>query len=70
MGSADILGISGGIFIAIEIKIGTDKQRPDQVNFQRMIEKCGGFYFIVKNINDLEFVISHLLKVKSQNLVQ
>ncbi len=47
-GSADLIGImAGGYFICIEIKVGKDKQSTFQESFQRMIEKHGGYYFIV-----------------------
>lgn len=53
-GSSDIIGISNSRFIAVEIKIGKDKQREAQKNFQKMIESCGGIYVIVKEKEDLE----------------
>lgn len=59
-GSADILGISNSVFIAIEIKIGSDKQRPEQINFQKMIEECNGIYFIVRNEDDIKTLVKRL----------
>ena len=59
-GSSDILGISSGIFLAVEIKIGADKQRPDQINFQKMIQSCGGIYEIIRSEEDIEKLIKRL----------
>lgn len=54
IGSADVIGLSNGRFIAIEIKVGKDYQKEAQKNFQNMIESCGGLYFIVKSEKDIE----------------
>lgn len=64
-GSSDIIGVSNGRMICLEIKIGKDKQRPEQVAFQSMIEMCDGFYFIVKDEDDLSLVINKLNKHSS-----
>jgi hypothetical protein len=55
VGSADISGImlskkhGLGIRIEIEFKVGRDKQRESQKNFENMITKFGGVYFICSN---------------------
>jgi len=54
VGSSDILCISDGLFVCVEIKIGKDYQKPNQIKFQRMIEECGGMYFIIRNKEDIE----------------
>lgn len=59
-GSSDILGISKSRFIAIEIKIGKDKQREEQLAFQKMIEMCGGLYFLIRDQKDLDEMINSL----------
>jgi len=45
-GSADISATIKGKSVKIEVKIGRDYQRPDQVKYQRDIEAAGGLYFI------------------------
>lgn len=45
-GSADISATIAGKSVKIEVKVGRDKQRPDQVHYQLEIEKAGGLYFI------------------------
>lgn len=54
VGSSDILCISNGLFVCAEIKIGKDFQKPNQVKFQKMIEDCGGKYFIIRSTEDIE----------------
>lgn len=51
-GIADILCCIDSKFIAIEIKTGRDKQRPEQVLFQDNVEYCKGQYWIVKDFDD------------------
>ena len=54
-GSADILGIrSDGKMVCIEIKVGADRQRPEQKSFETMINLMGGIYTIVRETDDLE----------------
>lgn len=60
VGSADILGISNGKFIAAEIKIGKDKQRDEQIAFQKMIESNGGLYFLIRSENDINKMMAML----------
>jgi len=64
-GSADIIGIIGdeknplGRFLAIEVKTGTGKQRPEQKAFQKMILSRGGLYILARSVKDaLEGVTS------------
>jgi len=54
-GSADILGILfDGKFIAIEIKVGRDRQSKDQIKFENMIIRFGGIYILARSISDVE----------------
>jgi len=45
-GSADIHATINGKSVKIEIKVGRDKIRPDQVKYKQQIEQAGGIYFI------------------------
>jgi hypothetical protein len=47
-GVADILACIGGRFVAVEVKVGHDRQRPDQIAFQRAIEAANGLYVLAK----------------------
>jgi len=52
VGSADIIGVCRGRAVAIEVKAGRDRQRPEQVAFQRAWERAGGLYVIARSIDD------------------
>ena len=45
-GSADISATIAGKSVKIEVKLGRDKQRQAQSEYQKAIEKAGGLYFI------------------------
>ena len=53
-GVSDILGIIPplGRFLAVEVKTGRDRIRPEQVGFLRNIERSGGIALVVKDFND------------------
>lgn len=51
-GIPDIIGIIGGRFYGIEVKIGKDRQSADQKEIQREILEAGGVYFIAKSYDD------------------
>ena len=46
-GISDILSVYKSTFVAIEIKTGTDKLRPEQIGFIKNIEHCGGICLVV-----------------------
>lgn len=53
-GSSDIIGIlPDGRFLGVEVKIGKDKQKPEQIIFQERIERNGGVYILIYDIHDL-----------------
>ena len=51
-GSADISATINGRSVKIEVKIGRDKQRESQKQYQQQIERAGGIYWIVKTFDD------------------
>lgn len=53
-GVSDICAvIPGGIFLGVEVKTESDVQTPDQKRFQEEVEKRGGLYILVYEIQDL-----------------
>lgn len=52
-GVADIIMCRSGHLVAIEIKVGRDKQRTTQQLFEQDIELAGGDYRVVRSIEDL-----------------
>ena len=51
-GTSDIKAIIQGRMVAIEVKIGKDRQSEAQKDYQAMIERAGGIYWIVKSFDD------------------
>lgn len=48
-GIGDICAVIRGRFITIEVKIGRDRQSPEQIKFQKEVEASGGVYLIAKS---------------------
>lgn len=48
-GSADISATIKGRSVKIEVKIGADRQRREQIQYQKDIEAAGGIYYIARN---------------------
>jgi hypothetical protein len=49
LGTADISATILGRSVKIEVKIGNDRQSPDQKEYQRQIENAKGYYLIFKD---------------------
>jgi hypothetical protein len=47
-GTADIVGVYNGRYVAVEVKIGLDRQSKDQKEVQKEIEQAGGIYIVAK----------------------
>jgi len=59
-GIADIQSVVNGLHISVEVKIGNDKMRPDQLKVKSEIEKAGGIFIIVSSFdNFLEQIKKH-----------
>lgn len=49
-GAADLIGIGpGGVFLALEVKTATGRQRPEQRQFQKVVNRYRGVYAVVRN---------------------
>lgn len=53
-GTSDILGIipPKGVFLAIEVKTGKDRLRPEQIGFIQSVKDSGGIALVVKDFGD------------------
>ena len=60
-GSSDISATINGKSVKIEVKIGTDRQSKDQIQYQERTEKSGGIYLIARDfesfMNDYKKII-------------
>lgn len=43
--------------IWMEIKVGGDSQRPDQVAFQESMERCGDMYYIIRDADTAVHIV-------------
>lgn len=60
-GSSDIIGITkNGRFLAVEIKIGSDKLRPEQVAFKEMVERNNGHHYVIRNEDEIKLMINDI----------
>lgn len=67
VGAADITGLRDALHargqrIEIECKTEKGKQRPEQVEFQRMIEHFGGIYILARLVEDVKAVLDATLR--------
>lgn len=68
-GSSDMKLLIPNIgYVACEIKFGRDTQKPDQVKYQKDVEKNGGIYIIVKTFE--EFIIWYVSKKGRPEIMQ
>ena len=51
-GVSDIQAVIGGRSISIEVKIGRDRMRPDQIKVKAEVEQSGGVYIIASSFDD------------------
>lgn len=59
-GSADLVGLFRGVFVAVEIKTETGRQSPDQRRWQALVEGKGGVYAIVRSEDDARALLAEL----------
>ena len=53
VGMPDIVVVKDGKYIGIEVKVPGKKQNPNQVEFQRQLEKAGGVYLLVTSVEEV-----------------
>lgn len=52
VGSPDICVVHDGTFIGLEIKTAKGKQSDNQKDFQARLEKAGGFYYLIRSVDE------------------
>jgi hypothetical protein len=60
-GLGDVTAVIGGKYVSIEIKIGSDRQRPNQKQFEADLKKAGGGYILVKTWEEFILKIRQFL---------
>jgi hypothetical protein len=66
-GIADIDALIKGYKVAIEIKIGADRQSEAQKDYQSKIERAGGYYWIVKDFDSFFEMYRIFVESKASN---
>jgi hypothetical protein len=56
-GRSDLVLYFAGTALHIELKVGTNKQSPDQIKWQGIIEKNGFKYVIIKDFDKFKEII-------------
>ena len=51
-GMADLCMLLGGLFFAFEVKAKGNYQQPNQKDAQAVIEANGGYYFVVRSVDE------------------
>ena len=60
-GCSDIVGITkDGRFLAVEIKVGKDFLKPEQIAFKEMIERNNGHHYVIRNEDEIKDMINEL----------
>ena len=62
-GTSDVSGLYNGIPLAIEVKIGRDRQSPAQVEYGERFNAAGGKYVVVKTFDEFVEFWKKLLNV-------
>lgn len=52
-GSPDILAVIAGRSVGVEVKVGRDRQRPDQAAFADAMHRAGGVYILARSVEDV-----------------
>ena len=59
-GSADLIGLFRGHFVAVEVKTPTGRQTQEQRLWQSLVESKGGVYAIVRSEDDARALLADL----------
>lgn len=60
-GTADISATIKGRSVMIEIKVGTDRPRPDQLTEQERERKAGGIYEFIHNTDEFFYLYDYIV---------
>lgn len=60
-GTADIIGVYKGLYVAVEVKIGPDRQSDEQIKEEAAVKKAGGIYIVAKTFPGFLKTVTELL---------
>lgn len=58
----NISGLKIGVTVAVEVKVGKDRMRPEQLERKENVEKAGGHYIIAKTFDQFKVDIDNIIK--------
>jgi hypothetical protein len=61
-GQADVLGVAGSRFVAIELKSDTGRQSAEQRAFEARITSAGGLYILARSVEQALTPVLELLR--------
>lgn len=56
-GMADLCMLLDGQFFAFEVKAGRNKQQPNQEAVEYLVDANGGYYYVVRSIDDVKEIM-------------
>lgn len=59
-GIADVIACVNGKYVEFEIKCKTGKQSNFQKAHEKLVNKCGGKYFVIKSLEDLSDALNNI----------
>lgn len=59
-GRADLQYYKNGVLYLFEIKVGSDRQKPDQRAFQQANEAEGAQYYIIRTVEEYQAIINRI----------
>lgn len=68
-GSADLVGLYRGRFVAVEIKTPTGRQSAEQRTWQALVERKGGVYAIVRSADEARALLARLEGLHAADVV-
>ena len=67
-GTADILALTHGCFVAFEVKSETGRQTDAQKEFEQKIKQFGGHYYLVRCLSDVQKALGEVKCCQTQNM--
>jgi Holliday junction resolvase-like predicted endonuclease len=64
LGTSDVIACYRGQFVSVEVKVGKDRQSPEQVKTEQDVKRAGGLYWMVRTLDEFIelFENSHALR--------
>jgi hypothetical protein len=61
IGSSDLIGLAGGVFLAIEVKTPVGRERKEQKLFREAINRLGGVAGVARSVDEAMALVAQAL---------